>query len=153
MNLTDFGDPLTFPLTPPAGWCFCFLVKSLDNHLINCNYLWCWHSWSSEDESYLLWWPPGLSSNTTSGSKFSLIQWNISTTTRWVGTKLCIDIHGSLVMNPNDPLTFPLVPPQGSHLWFWVKYLNNYWMNCHGSCIQALLGMNCDNFDDFLPLM
>ncbi len=25
-------------------------------------------------------------------------------------------------------MTFPLAPPWGLHLWFWVKCLNNYWM-------------------------
>ncbi len=27
--------------------------------------------------------------------------------------------------------TFPLAPPWGWHLWFWVKCLNSYWMDCH----------------------
>lgn len=35
------------------------------------------------------------------------------------------DIHGSQPMNPF------LVPPAGSHFCFLVKYLDNYWMDCH----------------------
>ncbi len=58
--------------------------------------------------------------------------WNVSTTIGWIAIKVCTDIHGSQTMNPNDfddPLTFPLVPPWGWRLWFWVKCLDNCWMN------------------------
>ncbi len=47
-------------------------------------------------------------------SKFSLVRWNISASTRWIGTKFSTDIHGSQTMNPNDfgdPQTFSLAPP------------------------------------------
>lgn len=43
--------------------------------------------------------------------------------------KFCTDIQGSQTVKPNnvgDTLTFPLVLPQGSHLWFQVKCPNNY---------------------------
>ncbi len=43
-------------------------------------------------------------------------------------------IDGFQRMNPTnsyDGLLFPLSAPWGSHLWFWVKCLNNYWMDCH----------------------
>lgn len=55
-----------------------------------------------------------------------VISWPfISTSTQWISTNNCADIHGSQTMNPNDfgdPPTFPLPLPQGYHWWFWVKY-------------------------------
>ncbi len=56
--------------------------------------------------------------------QFSHIQWNISPSTRWVGTKFYTDIHGFQMMNTNtfgDPLT--AVPHWGWQLCFWVKCL------------------------------
>lgn len=53
---------------------------------------------------------------------------NISTTTGWITIKLWGVIHGPQQIPPSDcgePLTFPLVPPAGLHLWFWVTFLNN----------------------------
>lgn len=40
--------------------------------------------------------------NTTSKSKFSLIYWDQSTYTTWIGTKLCTDIHVPLGMSCNN---------------------------------------------------
>ncbi len=33
-----------------------------------------------------------------------------------------------------DFLTFALAPPWRWHLWFWVKYLQSCWMDCHEIC-------------------
>ncbi len=60
-------------------------------------------------------------------------EWNSSTTIGWIAMGICTGIHDPQRMNPNDfgdPLTFPLAPPQGSNLWFWVKCLSSYWMGC-----------------------
>ena len=35
-----------------------------------------------------------------------------------------------------DHLTFPLVPPWGWYLRFLLKYLKNYWMDCHEILIR-----------------
>ncbi len=48
-------------------------------------------------------------------------------------------MHGPKWMNLNDfgdPLTFPLAPPWGWHLWFRVKYLDSYWRDCHETCYR-----------------
>ncbi len=45
--------------------------------------------------------------------------------------KFCTDIHGHQMINPNnfgDPLTFPLVSPGDSNLWFCGRSRNTYWM-------------------------
>ncbi len=43
-------------------------VKCLNDYLVNCQELWCRHSWCPDDESYWLWWCPDLSSGATYGS-------------------------------------------------------------------------------------
>lgn len=48
------------------------------------------------------------------------------------GTIWCFPIHGAQWMKPADfrgHLIFPLAPPWGWSLWFWVKCLDNYWMD------------------------
>lgn len=56
-NPKGFGDLLTFPLTPPWGWNFCFLVKCLNIYWLDCHQIWYNHSWSPQDESKGLSWP------------------------------------------------------------------------------------------------
>ncbi len=60
------------------------------------------HSWFPEEESDRLWWFPDFSSNATSRSKFSLIQWNISISNWWIGTTFCTDVLGPQMLNPSD---------------------------------------------------
>lgn len=59
---------------------------------------------------------------------------NISTIIGLIGMKFGAAIHGRERTNPDDfgaPLTFPLEPPTGWPLWFTVKCLNNYSVDCH----------------------
>lgn len=37
MNPNDFGDPLTFTPTPPAGWHFLVQVKYIDKYWMDCH--------------------------------------------------------------------------------------------------------------------
>ena len=51
----------------------------------------------------------------------------------WTGWKYCPNINDSLRMYFKDfshTFTFSLVP-WCWHLWLWVKYINNSWMNFH----------------------
>lgn len=75
-----------------------------------CNEICCKYSRCPEDESWGLYWFPDTTSFSTNRSEFSLLLWNSSTTSRWIGTKLCTDINGSHMMHPTDfgqLLTFP----------------------------------------------
>ncbi len=77
-----------------------------------------WHPWCPEDDFYWLWGSPTF--HLVRPASHSLIQWNISTSTWWIGTTFCTNIHGSQIMNVKDfghPLTFSVTPPWGSHLW------------------------------------
>ncbi len=73
-----------------------------------------------------------------------LVLWDRQT---WTNLTSIEWIHGPQRMKPTDfgdALTFPLAPPQGWHLWFWVKCLNNCWMDCHDSQTLCLvLISNC----------
>lgn len=69
-----------------------------------------WHSWSSEDELYCLWWP-----------QVWLTLWNNSTGQIWYR-------H---LWFPDDQPDKLLV---GYYLWLWAIHLNNCWMDCHGVC-------------------
>lgn len=63
-----------------------------------------------------------------------LIQTEISQHHSRTGVKCCAEINGVQRMtfdDLGDPLTFPLVPTQGGHLWFEVKCLYNYLMDNH----------------------
>ncbi len=51
MNLKDFGFPLNYPLAPPAGQIFTYLVKYLKVCLVDLDKMWYTHSWSPKDES------------------------------------------------------------------------------------------------------
>ncbi len=60
--------------------------------------------------------------------------WNISTNNWWIAVKFCTDINGLQRMNPTDfgdLQSFPQVPQRGWHLWFSVKCLDIFWMDCH----------------------
>ncbi len=60
--------------------------------------------------------------------------WNILTALLWIAMKFYTDVHVPQRMNPDDyddRLSFTPMPPWGSHLWFWVKCLKNYWVDCH----------------------
>lgn len=72
MNPTDFGDPLTFPLTPPWGRHLWFSVKYLD-YWMDCH--WISYSCSSFLKVKVQWfrWSPDLSFSATSRSKFLFI--------------------------------------------------------------------------------
>lgn len=54
MNPTDFGNPITFPQAPPWGCQCCFLVKSLNNYLIDCSEILYRRSSSPGEEPYRL---------------------------------------------------------------------------------------------------
>ncbi len=59
---------------------------------------------------------------------------NMSTIIGWIVMKFQTNTQAPLKMNPTDfgdHLTFPLAPPAGQNLSFSVKYLKNYWMDCH----------------------
>ena len=50
--------------------------------------------------------------------------------TRWIGTKLCTEVHGPRRMNPHHCSIlwlFPLPPPWVLPLWWWVK---QHWYPC-----------------------
>lgn len=91
------------------------------------------------------------------GQNFHLF-WEISQhLINWLA-KFCTGIHGPRKMKPTDygyHLDFSLVPPAVGHLWFCVKFLNNYcirWVAMSlGADFHVLLTMNCNNFVD--PLM
>lgn len=77
---------------------------------------------------------PYFSCYTNIRSKVTHILLNISTSVWWLGPTFCTNIHGSSAMYStvfSDPLTFLSAPSGGSHLWFWVKYLNNNWIDWH----------------------
>ncbi len=60
--------------------------------------------------------------------------WNISSAFVWIAMKWCRNSDRPQRLKPSDyfdPLTFPLVPSWDQHYWFWVKCLDNYWMDCH----------------------
>ncbi len=50
---------------------------------------------------------------------------------------------------------FPLAPPWGWYLWFLVKRLSNYWMDCHEifTHIHGSLRMNCNNSGEPLTFL
>ena len=50
----------------------------------------------------------------------------------WITRTLCP--RRLILLTTDDLLTLPLVPPWGWHLWFRIKYLDNYWMDCHEIC-------------------
>ncbi len=92
-----------------------------------------------------------LADNILRGSVwFGQLQVRSRLTVGWIGTKICTDTFVPQRMNPNDfgdPLTFPLVSPQGSYLWFWVKYLNN---GFPWNLVQTLMSISgfCNNCGD-----
>jgi len=65
MNLSDFGDTLTFRLVLPWGWHFSFLRTCLHNYWMDCHRIWCRQLWRPNDESQWLRWFPAFSSNAT----------------------------------------------------------------------------------------
>lgn len=54
-------------------------------------------------------------------------------------------IHDSQIMTLGNPHTFPAVPPWGWRMWFWVKYLEYYWMDIHVRHLQVKIS--------FFPLL
>ncbi len=113
---TDFGDFLTVPLVHEAD--VCFLVKS--QQLSN------WFPWNLV-QTFMM--PRGWilvtdESVTNQQDKFSLIQWNISTSTSCIGINVCADAHGAQRMNPTDfgdVLTFHVVPSWGCYFFFFSE--------------------------------
>lgn len=83
----------------------------------------------------------------TSWPRFSLILRNISTSNRWIGTRVCTDIHASEAINTPDfvvPWLF-LFSCHARHK-VWVKCLNSYWMDWHEVWYRhPLLRMNLSN--------
>lgn len=54
-------------------------------------------------------------------------------------------------MNPNDfgyPLSFPPAPPASWHFWFRMKYLNNYFIDCHKMCNKHSRSPDRMNYND-----
>lgn len=54
----------------------------------------------------------------------------------WFRFNFCTDVYGPEAMNPHDfgdPRTFPLAPPWGWNLWFWVE--------CLDSCCHKILSL------------
>lgn len=60
-------------------------------------------------------------------------------------------LHAPLrtVVTFSDHLTFLEASPAGWHVWFWVKCINNYWVNCQEfKHIHVLIRMKRHNSDD-----
>ena len=71
----------------------------------------------------------------------------------WTAKAFGRDLYGAKRMNNNyfgELLTSPPRLSWGSHLWFRVKCLNNYWIISmkFGTDIRVPLWMNCNNFGD-----
>lgn len=116
-----------FFLPPPACWLFWLLLNYLNNYCMNCNQIWFRCAWCPEDEPKWHWWFAAFSSSATSKSKFSLMLWNIFTSTGWIYTNVCADLRGSKRMIwwiwwfPNvSSSTITNV----NHVWFGVKCLD-----------------------------
>ena len=66
------------------------------------------------------------------------ILWNISTSAGLIGTIFGANIlvpQRMNIQNFGETLTVPLAPPSSWYLWFWVKCLINYWVDCrYTSC-------------------
>lgn len=45
----------------------------------------------------------------------------------------CLEIGYRYPWCPNL-LAFPSAAPWGSHIWFWVKYFDNFWVDSHDMC-------------------
>lgn len=109
MNHNDSGDHLVFPSGPPAGQGLKYQVKYLQivwHKLISCR-----TTWSSEDESWWLWWASDVAF-ATGRSRFSHIEVNICISNHCLGPESCSGIRVPQRMNPSNivyPLTFPLM--------------------------------------------
>lgn len=81
------------------GSLLCLWAKCLDNYSKDCNEISYIYEWHHEDKSKLLLQSPDFSSSATNRSKFSLIQHDVSTSTKWIG----INRHScSQRMNANN---------------------------------------------------
>ncbi len=58
-------------ISPPLG----SKLKYLNNYEMDCHYILCRRSWSSEDESSEIWWSPDFFSSAIIRSKFQLVQY------------------------------------------------------------------------------
>ncbi len=124
------------------------------------SWLWTWHLWRRD----LAWGPEGgwLKSSTEHSMECGLIAGEVpvhllgtaevplsNSPTSWSPLYVAALSLWHLSTNAYlQVLTFPLAPPWGWHLWFWVKTrnLDNCWMDCLKFGIDVVIRMNCYHF-------